>query len=140
MSATSAAPYDPKTKARARITNGSDLLPTVDGRSIWARLMRDTLNAMLNHMGGEDNASEPQRMLARRVAAFEAELIHLEDSFARTRTEGGTPDVADLDLYSRMSSAQRRHLEAIGLDRVPRDVTPRPLDFAKAFDQQKVPT
>jgi hypothetical protein len=62
-------------------------------------------------------------MLARRVAAFEAELIFLEDKFARTRTEGGAPDIADLDLYSRMSSAQRRHLEAIGLDRTARDIT-----------------
>jgi hypothetical protein len=62
-------------------------------------------------------------MLARRVAALQAELIHLEDHFARTRTEGGIPDTADLDLYSRMSSAQRRMLEALGFDRVPRDVT-----------------
>jgi hypothetical protein len=36
-----------------------------------------------------------------------------------------------------MASAQRRHLEAIGLQRVPRDITPAPLDFAKAFDAQK---
>jgi hypothetical protein len=122
---------------RARVTNGKDLLPSVDGRSIWARIMRDTLNAMLNHVGGEDYASEPQRMLSRRVAAFEAELIHLEDGFARARSEGRAPDTADLDLYSRMSSAQRRMLEAIGLARTARDVTPRPLDFARAFDQQK---
>ena len=109
---------------RARLTNGVGLLPTVDGRSTWARIMRDTMNRMLNHLGGEDHATEVQRMLARRVAAFEAELIFLEDKFARTRTEGGAPDVADLDLYSRMASAQRRHLEAIGLQRVPRDITP----------------
>jgi hypothetical protein len=120
-----------RSKGRSRLTNGAGLLPTVDGRSVWARIMRDTLNAMLNHLGGEDLASEPQRMLARRVAALEAELIHLEDNFARIRAEGGAPDVADLDLYSRMASAQRRHLETIGLARVPRDITPDPLTYAK---------
>ena len=35
------------------------------------------------------------------------------------------------------SSAQRRMLEAVGLQRVARDVTPRPIDLAQAFDRQK---
>ena len=99
--------------------------------------MRDTIHAMHAHLGGEENISEPARMMSRRVAAFEAELVHLEDGFARVRSEGRAPDTESLDLYSRMSSAQRRMLEAIGLSRVPRDITPAPLDFAKAFDAQK---
>ena len=123
---------------RSRLTNGRDLLPGVDGRSTWARLMRDVIASMMSHLGGEDLASEPQRMLVRRVAAFEAELVFLEDGFARARSEGRAPDSTDLDLYSRMASAQRRHLEAIGLARVPRDVTPHPLDYARAFDEAKV--
>jgi hypothetical protein len=85
--------------------------------------MRDTLSAMFEHLGGEDQVSEPQRMLSRRVAAFEAELLYLEDAFARARAEDRPPETADLDLYSRMSSAQRRLLEAVGLQRVPKDVT-----------------
>ena len=124
-----------RAEARTRITNGRDILPSVDGRSLWARIMRDTIHAMHAHLGGEENISEPARMMSRRVAAFEAELVHLEDGFARTRSEGHAPDTQSLDLYSRMSSAQRRMLEAIGLSRVPRDITP--LDFAKAFDAQK---
>lgn len=95
--------------------------------------MRDTLAAMLAHLGGEECASEPQRMLSRRVAALEAELIHLEDGFARCRSEGRAPDTEALDLYSRMSSAQRRMLEAVGLGRVARDVTPHPLTYAADF-------
>jgi hypothetical protein len=93
--------------------------------------MRDTLGAMMAHLGGEDYASEPQRMLSRRVAALEAELIYLEDGFARCRSEGRGPEMADLDLYSRMASGQRRLLEAIGLTRIARDVTPDPLTYAK---------
>jgi hypothetical protein len=133
MQAASSSKPGKKTTARSRVTNGRDLLPSVDGRSIWARIMRDTLGAMMQHLGGEQCASEPQRMLSRRVAALEAELIHLEDGFARARSEGGAPDSADLDLYSRMASSQRRLLEAVGLGRVARDVTPHPLTYAADF-------
>jgi hypothetical protein len=126
-----------KRYVHSRLTGRGDLLPSIDGRSTWARLMRDVIGSMTNHLGGDDYVTEPQRMLVRRVAAFEAELVHLEDVFARCRSEGHAPDPPDLDLYSRMSSAQRRMLETLGLDRVPRDVTPAPLDFAKAFDAQK---
>jgi hypothetical protein len=139
MSVASTATVAPK-KGRSRLTNGFALLPGIDGRSTWARLMRDVMSSMTSHLGGEDYLTEPQRMLVRRVAAFEAELCCLEECFARARAEGRAPESPDLDLYSRMASAQRRHLEAIGLHRVPRDITPRPLDFAKAFDQHKAPT
>jgi hypothetical protein len=111
-------------KNRSRLTSGGELLPSVDGRSTWARLMRDVIGSMTAHLGGEDYVTEPQRMLVRRVAAFEAECVCLEDRFARARSEGRAPDTADVDLYSRLASAQRRHLEAIGLQRVPRDVSP----------------
>ena len=111
-------------KGRSRVTNGAELLPTTPGTSVWARLMRDVIASMQNHLGGEDNVSEPQRMLVRRVGAFEAELVHFEDKFARVRSEGGAPAPTDIDLYSKMASAQRRLLEAIGLSRVSRDCTP----------------
>lgn len=124
--------------ARSRLTNGTDLLPGVDGRSTWARLMRDVIASMMNHLGGEDCASEPQRMLVRRVAAFEAELVFLEDGFARARAEGGAPDAANLDLYSRMASAQRRILEAVGLNRVPRDITPDLSDYVQRGPRAEV--
>ena len=38
---------------RARVTNGSKILPTVSGNSVWARLLRDTRDAMVAHLGGE---------------------------------------------------------------------------------------
>jgi hypothetical protein len=87
--------------ARSRLTNGKDLLPGIDGRSTWARLMRDVNTNMMNHLGGEDYATEPQRLLVRRVAAFEAELIHLETAFSLARAAGRAPEASDLDLYSR---------------------------------------
>lgn len=112
-----------KRKGQARLTNGRDLLPSVDGRSVWARVMRDVM-AMVSHCGGADYISEPRRLQARRVAALEAELIYLEDTIARTRAAGEEPSAGVLELYTRIANGQRRHLECLGLDRVARDVTP----------------
>jgi len=117
-------PTAAKPEARSRITNGSALLPTVDGRSIWARLMRDSLAALVTHCGGGDYISETLRATCRRAAALEAELIHLEDKFARCRADGDEPDAATLDLYGRLADRQRRLHEVLGWQRTPRDVTP----------------
>jgi hypothetical protein len=80
--------------------------------------------AMLAHCGGVDYVSEARRLLVRRVACFEAELINLENRFACIRAEGGTPPSKSLDLYQRMAGSQRRCLEALGLNPTMRDVTP----------------
>jgi hypothetical protein len=116
---------------RSRVGNGSSLLPNCDGRSLWARLMRDTLQNLQAHCGGE--LSETQRLAARRVSTLEAELVYLEDKFARARAEGREPEIAELDLYGRLADRQRRLAEAaLGWKRVPRDVTPPdPLTYGR---------
>jgi hypothetical protein len=86
--------------------------------------MRDVFDAVLAHCGGADYASELKRMQARRIAALEAELIHIEDRIARAHAEGQEPAIADLDLYGRLANGQRRHCEALGWERQARDVTP----------------
>jgi hypothetical protein len=88
--------------------------------------MRDTYRAVIQHCGGDDAISELERMVARRIGALEAELVHMEDGFATLRAAGGEPDATSLDLYSRLSNTQRRHSEAIGWARRPRDVTMAP--------------
>jgi hypothetical protein len=84
--------------------------------------MRDVMLAMISHCGGVEHISEARRLLVRRVACFEAELINLEDKFAVIRSEDGTPPSKSLDLYQRMAGSQRRCLEALGLDRTARDI------------------
>ncbi len=55
-----------KRYTHSRLTNGrGDLLPSIDGRSTWARLARDVIGAMTAHLGGDDNVTEPQRMIVR---------------------------------------------------------------------------
>lgn len=114
---------------RSRLTNGRQLLPGIDGRSIWARIYRDVSQALADHLGGEDRASEPQRLLIRRCTALEVELLALEGKFTQARERGDEPNAADLDLYARLGNAQRRFLEGIGLQAVPRDVTPNLHDY-----------
>jgi len=125
--AKSSAPRDAerrKRHGRTRISNGNQLLPYIDGRSIWARLLRDTYRGLLVHCGGEGMVSETQRLVARRIGVLEAELVHMEDSFAHIRAAGGVPDPAAVDLYGRLADRQRRLADPLGWQRTPRDVTP----------------
>src|SRR5665811_1175457 len=92
----------------------------VDGRSGWARRLRDLIGLHLSDLGGEDMASEAERSIIRRVATLTVELERMETSFALA----GEAQPDQLELYQRVSNTLRRHLEAIGIKRVPRNVTP----------------
>jgi hypothetical protein len=52
-------------------------------------------------------------------------LEHLELRFALANEAGKSPDPADIDLYQRTANSLRRLLEAVGIKRVPKDVTPK---------------
>jgi hypothetical protein len=68
---------------RSRIANGGgSMLPTTDGRSLWARIRRDTYRAIVGMCGGVDMVSETQSLMARRVGTLEAELVFIEDKSA----------------------------------------------------------
>lgn len=123
MSARSSEITEPKSNGRSRVTNGSHVLPGIDGRSTWARRFRDLMALHLSDLGGDDHVSEAQRSIVRRAATLEVELERLELKFALA--DPARPvEAADLDLYQRTSNTMRRHLEALGLERRPRDVTP----------------
>lgn len=126
----SQSPAERPAATRSRLTNGSELLPGTDARSGWARLFKDVVLNLESHCGGV--MSEVERMTARRAAALEVELCHIEAEFARQRAAGDVPDAATLDLYSRLAGGQRRHLEALGTQRRPRDVTPDLQTYLKA--------
>jgi len=128
------APRSPQ--LRSRITNGSALLSGVDGRSAWVRRCRDFIADHLSDLGGVSNTSAAERSLVRRAAVIVVELERLEQKFALADEAGKGASSDDLDLYGRTSGNLRRLLEAIGLQRRPRDVSPslseylerRPLD------------
>ncbi|TGD94938.1 hypothetical protein EU555_30505 [Methylobacterium nonmethylotrophicum] len=110
---------------RSRVTNGTSLLPDVDGRSLWARRMRDLIALHLADLGGEGAVSEAERSIVRRVATLTVELERMEVAFATA----GEASADALDLYQRTAGNLRRLLEAVGLKRRPRNVTPDLRDY-----------
>jgi hypothetical protein len=104
--------------SRSRITNGSQVLPGVDGRSERSRRLRDLIETHVSDMGGEAAISEAQRSLARRCSTIEIQLEQLEARFATD----GEASARDLDLYGRLSGHLRRMLESLGIERRARPV------------------
>jgi hypothetical protein len=126
-----------KATARSRVTNGKEILPGVDGRSLWARRYRDVLTLHLSDLGGEDNISEAEKTLARRAACLVVELELMEVRFAT----GGEPDTEDttanmLDRYQRTANTLRRLLESMGLERRAKDVRLIEHDRDEAFRRE----
>lgn len=110
---------------RSSVTNGQRFLPRgVHSQSTWARIARDVLAALYAHLGGEGEVTETQRLLIRRVATLEAELVHYETKFALAREKGEEPKPTDVELYGRLSDRQRRLAEPLGWRRAARDITP----------------
>jgi hypothetical protein len=107
---------------RSRVTNGKTLFAQGgDQRSPWARRLRDIMALHVADRGGPDVISEAQRSLIRRAGTLTVELERLEAKFATGQAAEGA-----LDVYQRAANSLRRLLEAIGLDRVPKDVTDLP--------------
>lgn len=107
-------------RVRSALTNGSTLLDC-DHRSAWMRRLRDLIVEHENDLGGEDYVSESERRLVRRSAMLTLQLEMMEQHWA---SNNGEAKPSSLELYQRTSSALRRLLESLGLQRRSRDVTP----------------
>jgi hypothetical protein len=118
MSTDSTATAAPPSTARSAVANGSRYSSIgVDGRSAEARRFRDVLADLVDHLGGVEWASEPQKHLARRAAALIVSCERAEVALAK----GGEFDVANTP---RQRTRLRRLLADLGLERKARDVTP----------------
>jgi hypothetical protein len=116
-----------KTHARARISNGKDILPNVDGRSLIARRYRDICHAILVDQGGADRCSESRQQLIRRFAAAAVLAEQMEAALAR----GETIDIQD---HALLCSTLTRLASRIGIDRQMRTVNEQSLDDLIAED------
>jgi hypothetical protein len=116
----------------------SRLLPGVDGRSAWVRRAKEVLADHISDLGGVDNCSAAERSLVRRASTLTVELERLEAKFATA----GEASIADLEAYGRASNTLRRLLEAVGLQRRPRDMTvidaeAQAIGHAEAMEQRR---
>lgn len=113
---------------RSRVTNGSAVLPDVDGRSTWVRRLRDLISAHVDDLGGDSAISEAERSIVRRAATLTVELERLEGRFAAA----GQATIAELDAYQRAAGNLRRLLESVGLERRARNITPPLSEYVAA--------
>jgi hypothetical protein len=98
------------------VTNGRRVFACGgDGRSAWTRRWKDIVELHVTDAGGLDNLSEARLSLIRRAATLELQLEQLECSMSEGK------DV-DIEFYGRVASHLRRILEAMGLDRRPRQI------------------
>lgn len=109
-------------KVRSAITNGATLLADLDHRGAWARRLRDLIAGQTADLGGDEAISAAERVLIRRAAMMTLQLELQEQRFALN--DGGEATSRQIETYQRTTNTLRRTLEALGLERRPRTVSP----------------
>jgi hypothetical protein len=90
-----------------------------------AQRFRSVATRMAGDMGGSDTLSTAQKILIQRCAMLAVECERIE----RATIAGADFDAA---TYGQMTGHLARALRALGLKRVPRDVTPTLTDYLTA--------
>jgi hypothetical protein len=110
-----------KLTARSAVSNGRDILPKVDGRSLIGRRYYDIQTAILIDQGGADQVSETRLQLVRRFSAAAVMAELLEAKLANG-------EEIDIQQHALLSSTMVRVAQRIGIDRIPKDVEASSLD------------
>ena len=111
-----------KPTARTRVSNGAEILPGIDGRSLVGRRYRDIAAAMVADAGGEDRCSETKIQLIRRFSAAAVLAEAMEADLANGKQ-------IDLNEHSLLSSTLVRIASRIGINRIPKNLTPNLHDY-----------
>jgi hypothetical protein len=106
-----------KEYGRDSVSNGNDILPGTDGRSVIARRYRAITSAILVDQGGFDACSESRKQLIRRFAAAAVLAERMEARLAN----GEEIDIAE---HALLVSSMVRVARQIGVNRIPRNITP----------------
>jgi hypothetical protein len=120
-------PYPPR---RERRIDPGAALETIDGRTNDARRARSIVSAIAQDRGGIDQLSTGERLLIERIAVLTS-IIESNDA------ELYAGKTIDLPIFVMLQNAQRRALLAVGLKRVPRDVTPNLDDIVREHEQER---
>ena len=104
--------------ARSRVTDGRQLL-NVDPDNPYVVRYKRTLARHVADLGGARQLSASEMAILRHASVLQIELDALAIHFAR-----GNSDPALLDLYGRIANSLLRQLQALGLGRRAKDVSP----------------
>ena len=121
-SGSSAQPDGRKSHARSRVSNGRDVLPNIDGRSLIARRYRDIVTAVVGDQGGIAHCSESRTQLIRRFAAAAVLAEQMESKLAN----GEEISIQD---HALLCSTLVRVAQRIGIDRRARTIVPDLKDY-----------
>jgi hypothetical protein len=111
-----------KTHAKSRVSNGQELLPGIDGRSVVARRYRDISYAIVADQGGVDVCSETRLQLIRRFAAAAVMAEQMEADLAN-----GKP--IDVPQHALLVSTLVRVAHRIGINRRTKNIVPELSDY-----------
>lgn len=111
----------PVPNERTRVTNGRNLLPGLDGRTYWARRVREVMALHISDLGDADACSEAEKSGVRRISVLAIEMEKLERRFATAAPDHISHP--NLDMYQRGANTLRRLLDMTGLQRRSRDIT-----------------
>ncbi len=111
-----------KNTQRSRVTNGRDVLPNVDGRSIIAKRYKEIANAILVDQGGVDQCSESRKQLIRRFAAASVLAEQMESKLANG-------EEINVQEHALLVSSLVRVANKLGINRVTRDLGPTLSDY-----------
>lgn len=116
------APHDYRYAPDARVMGGISSIQALDKRTRSFKRYSVIVGAVLADMGGTENVSEIQRQLIAKFATLALQLEAMEAA----AIEGNE---IDLDLFGRCAGHLRRIAEALGINRIPRDVTPSVAEY-----------
>jgi hypothetical protein len=103
---------------RSRVTNGSQLLANVDGRTADARRYRDLCMSLADDLGGAPSLTEAQRALVRQAAAMIVQSERMQSDVLRG-------EIVDCEQLTRLANAATRILSRLGLRRTAVEPTSR---------------
>jgi hypothetical protein len=121
-STASRVPTAEKAQARSRLSNGRDVLPDVDGRSVIARRYRDIVCAVASDQGGAEHLSESRLQLIRRFSAASVLAEQMEARLARG-------EQINIQEYSLLVSTIVRVAQRIGIERHAKNIMPTLSDY-----------
>ena len=116
-------------RAKSCVSNGTEILPGVDGRSLVARRYRDITSAVIADQGGLARMSEARQQLIRRFAAAAVIAEQMEAKLANG-------EAVNIQEHALLSSTLTRLASRIGIDRRIRNITPSLQEYLAMKDQE----
>jgi hypothetical protein len=130
LSSALAAVVSQSSRSRSRVSNGSCLLPEVDGRSATARRYRDLAKAFADEVGGEAAMTEPEKALVRLAAALTVQGETMQAAIIRGDTVDDEQVVRIANALTRALSQLRRK------SRSPKTAAPSLQDYLAKRDAE----